>query len=166
MSRHDVARPRTLAFAAVLAILSVSTCRADDGGVWFVNPGVKISYTFGSGTGFTMGVEVSLTHVQDAIAFIPGIVVGSYWNKVAQVVHVGAQVTLPGTLGVGIGPAFVRTGDVHDIGVKADVYGLFGVMPHYSHVFRSEELQDFNEVGLYLKLPIPVHGRFSLSLGG
>ncbi|MGA9120712.1 MAG: hypothetical protein WB699_15210 [Bacteroidota bacterium] len=156
---------RALGIAALIVAIS-SECPADER-LWFVSPGVKMAYSFGAGGGFTMGWEVSLTtYADDMPILIPGLALGIYSCHGREVYYASLQVTGPGLLGLGMGPALIKEEGRGDIGVRLETFEFMFAMPEYTHVFRGEGHDDLNDIGLYLKLPIILGEEHAFSLGG
>ncbi len=126
----------------------------------FVNPGIKLGYTFGDSRGFTFGIECSVTRLLEGYSY--GAVAAIDLCKQMQRFHLGVEASR----GIGIewGPSVIAEGGVTQVGHTLTPFMGIIVYPYYAVTFRSRG-DNLQEVGSYFKFPIQTAGR-SFSLGG
>jgi len=120
----------------------------------YINPGIKLGYTFGENGGFTAGVEISYTWVNENLSF--GIVTSADVCKKLLKFHLGTEASTRG-IGVCVGPSLTKNNDTTDYGLTFTTFFGLVVIPYYSYTFRFIK-DDVHELGSFLKFPIQVSG--------
>jgi hypothetical protein len=127
----------------------------------FVNPGLKLGYTFGEQRGFTSGLECSVTRLVDKNISYGAVASVDFCRQLMRF-HVGIQAS--GAVGVEWGPTIIRDGKETEFGHSLTPFLGFIAYPYYRMTFRSGS-SNLHEVGTYIKGPIRVSGP-SYNFGG
>ena len=152
---------RQIALISLLFIAGFCQSHATDSRT-FVNPGIKLGYTFGDQRGFTFGFECSITRmVGDRFTF-GGVAAVDFCRQLFRA-HTGVQASW----GVGVewGPTFIRDGSQSQFGHSLTAFLGFVAYPYYTMTFRGES-PTLYEFGSYLKAPIRVAGPDLTLFGG
>lgn len=157
--------------ALLVLIVTSSGLAYDDGPYYFVSPGIKMSYVFGSEGGFSFGWEVS---VYRTIGWKPrgeeegyvGIALSIDWCKSVTKLQLGFEGSQR-FMGLCLGPSLVLREDAGILGVSATLYSWFVVLPYYTYTFLPG-YADIHELGGFIKIPIQLNGRsiFAFRVGG
>jgi len=121
-----------------------------------ISPGVKASYTFGRGGGWTWGGELTVLFKtwNDLHAIVAaGPAVNFTWAPQAFQARLGVEL-VSWFAGVEGGPSLVtdRAGAHFGFAVSPWLGGIM-VVPEYTHTFVTGR-PDLNELGSYFKLPL------------
>jgi hypothetical protein len=141
----------------LLFILSSSItahCETDATSI-FINPGVKLGYTWGKNGGFTWGWEVSCSAYRNGTMAYYGVSIGMDWTKNIRKSYVNLETGVPLFTGISLGPTLITENGRNDVGISFSSYILFLAMPYYTQTTRFGH-RNIEEVGVYLKMPIPV----------
>lgn len=129
----------------------------------YINPGVKIGYSFGDQGGFTYGLELSITSsfTSSFSPFWGGIVINTYQCKGRNSTHFGAQTSYFG-FGMEVGPTYVNDNGRQYSGYTITTFGGFIIIPYYTYSGFDNDSLTTHEIGTYVKMPIKIIGeRFS-----
>ncbi|MDB5032913.1 MAG: hypothetical protein JWQ98_154 [Chlorobi bacterium] len=147
---------RTITLAGVLLVALAFHGAVVSAQAIFVNPGVKLGYTFGDKGGFTVGGEISVTTLPvNASYFLGGLVGLDYcFGAHRTKAHLGLEA---GALGVGVdvGPSWVSQVGKSDMGITISPFIGLVLYPYYSTTLMFHG-DDIHELGLWGKWPIPV----------
>ncbi len=148
---------RAVTIAAAILLFAFIPARAQETWHDYVNPGIKLGYTFGEGGGFTWGVELSYT-LTDLEYSSHGVVLDLDFTPTFTKLHVGGQISYL-FVGGEIGPTllFDRTKGTHHFGVTATPFVGALLMPYVSGTYLVDRDPIF-EAGAYGKLPMPTAG--------
>jgi hypothetical protein len=138
------------------------TCKAQS--KWYINPGIKLGYVFGSNGGFIFGAEVSATTTRDNDNAAYGFFISTEALHSTKIIHVGVEAFPRILYGVSIGPSIVSTDQGTRIGAAATIFGGIFALPYYRFTYVSDT-RSMHELGTFLKLLIPMQ-KETLSLGG
>lgn len=127
----------------------------------FVNPGIKLGYTFGDQRGFTIGLECSITRMVGGSFTYGGVAAVDFCRQLIRI-HAGVQASK--FIGIEWGPTFIRDGSESHFGHSLTPFLGFVAYPYYTMTFRGYS-PTLHEVGSYLKAPIKVAGP-DFNLGG
>lgn len=121
----------------------------------WLNPGIKLGYTFGTGGGFVWGFELSYTFDDDS---------GFFWGPLIDLdtchgrvkTHIGIEGSYFG-IGVDVGPTFITKAKQTDIGYTVTPFVGVIIYPYYSYTLRPGK-SGLHEIGSYVKWPFQVAG--------
>lgn len=128
----------------------------------FISPGIKLGYQFGKDGGFTFGVEISYTYLEEE-----GSVYGPLYGIVFDIdgfkgkydFHLGLEIATP-FVGVEVGPTISGRYD-YDLGFTTTVYTGFILYPYYRYTYMQKNSNQ-HQLGTFIKIPIKIGGeRFS-----
>jgi hypothetical protein len=125
----------------------------------FVNPGLKIGYTFGDIGGFTYGAELTVTagvKKEGGVSFFYGVVANLDFCRERIKFHIGGQCSYVG--GIEIGPSWIWKADSVHAGIGFSAFAGFLGYPYYSYT-SAKGIPDFSEAGILLKLHFLIAGR-------
>jgi len=123
----------------------------------YVNPGIKVGYTFGGSGGFTFGLELSVTQYQSRGLILGGVIDYDYTPASGMhKTHLGAEGSVWG-LGVDVGPTWVSRKGVSGLGATFTPFVGLVAYPYYSFTV-AEGMENIHEAGAYLKPAIHVYG--------
>jgi hypothetical protein len=146
---------RFILIALLGALCAVSTARAQD--AIFVNPGVKLGYTFGDRGGFTLGLEVSVTAYWSSTRILGATLDYDYCGAAERhKFHLGAEGSVD-AIGLDVGPTWVREKGRDDFGATITPYFGLIAFPYYSLTILRDS-PPLHEAGVYGKLPLRVYG--------
>jgi hypothetical protein len=138
-----------------------------DGYVW-INPGVKLGYTFGEGGGFTYGGELSViipTGTEASTVLAAGPVLNLTWTHRGTFNgRLGAQI-VSWLWGIEAGPALVRDRSGRHFGFGVTPWVGAIVVPYWTYTVVAGS-SNLNEWGLYGKLPLCTGSNCDYSGGG
>jgi len=140
----------------IAMFIGTNSLFAQNDRVW-INPGLKLGYTFGENGGFTWGYELSITFQQETIIryvkvpYCIGLVLDVDYCKNITKTHFGAEFASLG--GLCVGPTWISEGGKTDLGFSIIAFTGVILYPAYTYTYRKEK-QDIHEIGGYLKLPI------------
>ena len=129
----------------------------------FINPGVKLGYTFGSQGGFTYGFEISYTTALERRT-LGGVVVDVDFSPGLIILHIGMEATEIGPEanaipwpGFCLGPSIVwQNNHQSEIAISATLYAGLLAYPYVEYTFRPFS-SDLFQAGTYLKIPISTY---------
>ncbi len=133
----------------------------------FLNPGVRLSYTFGKNGGFTTGFEISCTYLDLESPIIWGILISVDSRRSFNKIHLGVEVVSPRitrTIGISIGPTMTKDNNITDYGFTSTVFGGVIIYPFYAYTWRANS-QDIHEMGAFLKLHMHIYGKIDIRFG-
>jgi hypothetical protein len=175
---------------ASLVLLGASAAEAQTGtrepelsSIW-VNPGIKLGWTFGQGfRGFTLGAEISVVHVPanpsstenskigriiDRGFFIGWGPVLSFdwlpWQSIEKL-HLGVEWVGPG-IGLEMGPSVIFDRGKTHFGLSFTPWVGALVIPYYTYTVAFGRKKNLHELGLMGKLPICSSTRTSCGTNG
>ena len=136
---------------SILAIIAFHL-NAFGGDSYYLNPGFKIGHTFGESGGFTIGIEVSYTIVEDRLY---GVLASIDYCRSADRFrcHLGAEYLV-----VAMGPTLIVEDGALDLGLNITPYAGAVVIPYANYTLRFSNRHDLFELGSFLKFPILVAG--------
>ena len=152
---------RQFALISLIAIIAICQSHATDFRT-FVNPGIKLGYTFGDQRGFTLGFECSITRMVGDRFSYGGVASVDFCRQLIRV-HTGMQASWG--IGVEWGPTFIRDGSESQFGHSLTPFLGIVAYPYYTMTFRGES-PTLYEVGSYVKVPIRVAGPDLSPFGG
>ena len=149
----------------VFSWLSHLNCLSQVQRIW-LNPGVKVAYTFGEDGGFTVGPEVSV--VWETEKNLIGVLVDvDHCQRARRMkLHVGIEAMgfpFPkAPVGLSAGPTIIWQDSKTAYGVTVTGYTGLGLIPFVGSTIRTDG-PVLVELGSYLKIPIIAHGpRFKM----
>ena len=116
----------------------------------WLNPGIKLGYTFGAHGGFIWGLEVSYTFVNKSFFWGPLIDVDFCKDRVKT--HVGIEGFFL-LAGVDIGPTWISEKGKTKLGYSIIPFTGLVIIPYYNLTFIPGK-STLREIGSYLKIPI------------
>jgi len=140
-------------FLALLLWLFSSQPAASQGTSTYINPGLKLGYTFGENGGFTAGIEISYTWANTNLAW--GVLSSADWCNGLLKIHLGLEAARG--VGISIGPSITKKIDTIDYGITVTPFAGFILYPFYSYTWRMTS-PNIQEVGAFLKFPIQTSG--------
>jgi hypothetical protein len=139
--------------------------------VTIFSPGVKVGYAFGERGGFIFGIELSLVFDPNTsdLENRYGAVISFEALKNEQRLHLGAQANLAafrGDLwtftGLEIGPTLLLSKGNIDFGLSVTPYFGGFIIPYYRLLITTNNLIQ-SEVGSFIKLHLPIKGKYNFS---
>jgi hypothetical protein len=121
----------------------------------FVNPGIKAGYVFGKDGGFTFGYELSFVMVSfhDRVPAY-GLVIDYDWPRNGKRLHVGLE-CIYWAAGVDVGPSFIWENGNRTTGLSVIPFVCAEILiPYYHYTYVPDSTSNYNEAGMYLKLPM------------
>nr|MDA3862510.1 hypothetical protein [Deltaproteobacteria bacterium] len=141
-----------------------SQSHAIDTMVW-INPGVKISYTFGEG--LTWGFEISVVLMPEswddmkerpwAYGFVFSI--DSNFDGLTKY-HLGGELVGP-FIGIESGPSYIKYNGKGIFGLSTSFWGGLWILPFYTYTNVFGSSQSFHELGSHFKLHLTPNGNYS-----
>jgi len=131
----------------ILFVSIQSFCQSE---IIFVNPGLKVGYTFGANGGFTFGYEVSIVAINLSNESRYGIVYDYDTFGVNSKHHIGIEYMYQAG-GIDIGPTFFSNNDFSKIGFSIIPSGGALILPYYNFTYIDQQTM-FHEVGSYGKI--------------
>ena len=122
---------------------------------WYVNPGIKLGYAFGSSGGFVLGGEVSLTTINENHYFAWGILASVESVGDIKLIHCGVEYFPHIFYGASFGPSFVINQNRDELAWTTTVFGGAFILPYYRLTIRPNN-DDIHEIGSFFKLLIPL----------
>lgn len=119
---------------------------------FYLNPGIKLGYSFGKEGGFVFGFEVSATYFNEKESTFWGVVFD--YDKISTLnrIHIGIEGS-KSVFGLDLGPTFAWDENNKYTGFSIIPYtGLFAY-PYYNFTWLGGK-GVFHEVGSYLKIGI------------
>ena len=146
-----------LIIAAIISIGNLNFLFSQDTRI-FLNPGVKLGYTFGEDKGFTPGIEMSsVVHSTRHIAGrYAGILLSYDMSGNFKKTHFGIEYGV-GPIGISFGPSWVSENEYNYLGWSVTPYLGFILIPYYSFTFIPGN-QNHHEIGSFIKFPILIKG--------
>ena len=153
----------------LVLIVTSSALAHDDGPYYFISPGIKMSYVFGSAGGFSFGWEVSVYRTiawksrGDEEGYI-GVALSIDWCKSTTKLQLGVEGSQR-FVGICLGPSIVIRDSTWHYGASATMYSWFVALPYYTYTFMHGT-SDVHELGAFVKIPIQLNGRSIFRFGG
>lgn len=118
----------------------------------YINPGIKLGYTFGDDGGFTYGFELSITtnFKNQQTSNWYGVVVDVDFCKDWTRLHTGIEASSIG-VGCDVGPSFLFRNDTVSYGVSFIPFIGIIVYPYYNFSFFDNGFAS-HELGSYFKV--------------
>lgn len=142
-----------------ITILCTSPNLFSQGNSVFLNPGIKLGYTYGENGGFTYGFELSVTSnvLPDEPTLCYGVVFDIDFNKHWTKIHFGAEGNLI-TLGLDIGPTLLIQNGTTTLGFSIIPYCGALLYLYYNYSYFGKNMLAMSELGMYLKYHTPIIG--------
>jgi hypothetical protein len=132
---------------------------------WYLNPGGKIGYAFGSNGGFTFAGEISITSIENNGTNGFGIFFSSESrHSFSDITHFGIEVFPQPFYGMSIGPSFIKTSNDTKIGIGTTIFYGALLLPYYRYTYIPGST-GLHELGTFIKMICPLQ-KENLSLGG
>jgi hypothetical protein len=131
---------------------------------WYINPGFKLGYVFGSNGGFIVGAEVSATTAQIDNNSAFGFFISTESIHSTAIIHFGVEAFPRILYGLSIGPSIVTSDKETNIGISTTIFGGMFALPYYRFTYVSDSLS-MHELGTFIKFMIPMQ-KETFSLGG
>ncbi len=147
---------KTLLLLTILMALASAAHALGQNSV-YVNPGIKVGYTFGDRGGLTFGLELSVTQYQSRGMLLGGVIDYDYTPASGMhKTHLGAEGSVWG-LGLDLGPTWVIGNGKSGLGATFTPFVGLVAYPYYSFT-AMVGMENIHEAGAYLKPPIHVSG--------